>query len=155
MIRTSRKSELLTTRPGSRSREYDRLPSWETLPMQLGEALIHVWHDSLRHAAHINIKSQRSPPGSTLGRQIESPRHGTKVAAVVAENKTAVSGQIWNFNVGQCNYCAQMVGNSLYSCDPITGGVVALPVQIADPGNLVDTRHRGTDTAPWDEQPIE
>jgi len=31
--------------------QYDPLPSWESLPPQLLEAFIHVWHDGLKHGA--------------------------------------------------------------------------------------------------------
>jgi hypothetical protein len=31
--------------------EYDPLPSWETLSIQLREAFIHVWHDGHKHGA--------------------------------------------------------------------------------------------------------
>jgi len=31
--------------------EYDPLPSWESLPPQLLETFIHVWHDGLKHRA--------------------------------------------------------------------------------------------------------
>jgi hypothetical protein len=32
--------------------DYDPLPSWEALPMQLREAFIHVWYDGHRTGAH-------------------------------------------------------------------------------------------------------
>jgi len=32
-------------------REHDPLPSWDSLPLSMREALIHVWHDGYNHGA--------------------------------------------------------------------------------------------------------
>src|SRR5262245_17909869 len=60
-----------------------------------------------------------SPLGRNVPRQVRRwggklshPDTERKSQRMVAENKTAVLGQIWNFNVDPCNYCAQLVSNS-------------------------------------------